>query len=100
MVHPELLVKRPESDKKYDLREIALWILDNPKQAEYRLSDWWAGPLRQNQRPPFEHLDGTPVYFLGHDVELAAYRLITAACRDEVYAPADMDLALRGGAPA
>lgn len=98
--HPSSPVESPDTEKAYDLREIALWVLDNPERAEYRLSDWWQAPLRESMPHPFEHMVGTPVYFLGHDVELAVYRLITAACRGEVYAPDNMALALRGGSPA
>lgn len=97
--HPSLIVSRPHGRGDYDLRDIALWILDNPDRAEYRLSDWWQAPLRKNQPPPFEDSNGTPVYFLGFEVELATYRLIAYACRGEVYAPEDLELVMRGGSP-
>lgn len=102
--HPSMPIESPDARKAYDLREIALWILDNPEQAEYRLSDWWQARLRavnprQNEKWN-EAFAGRPVYFLGHEIELAAYRLITCACRGDVYEPADMALALRGGSPA
>lgn len=97
--HPSMVVSRPEGRGAYDLRDIALWILDNPERAQYRLGDWWQAPLRTNQRAPFENANGTPVYFLGFEFELAAYRLISHACRGEVYAPEDLALAIRGGSP-
>jgi hypothetical protein len=99
--HPSMVVSRPSGQREgdYDLREIALWILDNPERADYRLSDWWQAPLTRNSPPPFEDANGTPTYFLGFEFELAAYRLIAHACRGEVYAPDDLALVIRGGAP-
>lgn len=95
--HPPMLVTHAHNgDKHYDLREIALWILDNPAQAEYRLSDWWNARIRDTGP---KWAQGSPVHFLGFELELAAYRLIAHASRGEVYAPADMGLVLQGGSP-
>lgn len=95
--HPSMVVARPEGRGDYDLRDIALWILDNPGRAEYRLSDWWNAKLKPN---PFDQVgEWRPVYFLGFEFELGAYRLIAHACRGEVYAPEDLGLMIRGGSP-
>lgn len=97
--HPPMPVSRTMApEKHYDLREIALWILDHPDEATYRLHDWWNAPLRP--KGPRWHDDGKPVYFLGFELELGAYRLITCACRGEVYAPDDMRTMLVGGSAA
>lgn len=107
--HPPMVVAHhSNAEKTYDLREIALWILDNPEQAQYRLSDWWNAPRREqsyyDERPhlpdAFKAFIGTPVYFLSFEIELAAYRLIAYASRSEIYRPDDIQLVMRGGAPA
>lgn len=86
---PRPLSRSIAPDVVYDVREIALWIIDHPEEAQYRLLDWWNAPRRIDK----------PVYFLGFEIELAAYRVIAAAAAGEWYAPADPYLAANGGCP-
>lgn len=81
--HPSVRVTRdyredPDERKIYDLREIALDIID--RDYPNRMMDWWNAPMREPGSFMNEHgTEPTPALFLSFELELAAYRLICAA---------------------
>lgn len=66
-----------ERSKSYDLREIALHLLE--RDTAERSMDWWNAALRDNGRGEVR-----PIYFLSFELELCAYRLIVQAAQGKV----------------